>query len=135
MVLARLRIVVVVTEAPPNAAVVSDLNAMRGLERVIAQMDDPRRSGFERFQAPAQLSHADGVSGSPRALHARGAPDHGTLTAAVAHARPSSPARRARRGSARARPRRSALGRAAPGVEPEAGAGSNSVAVRLLWGA
>jgi hypothetical protein len=52
LVQARLRLVVVVTEAPPSAAVVSDLNAMRGLERVIAQMDDPRRSGFERLQRP-----------------------------------------------------------------------------------
>lgn len=52
MVQARLRLVVVVTEAPPSAAVISDLNAMRGLERVIAQMDDPRRAGFERLQRP-----------------------------------------------------------------------------------
>jgi len=52
LVQARLRLVVVVTEAPPSAAVVSDLNVMRGLERVIAQMDDPRRSGFERLQRP-----------------------------------------------------------------------------------
>jgi hypothetical protein len=52
LIQARLRIVVVVSEAPPSAAVVSDLNAMRGLERVIAQMDDPRRSGFERLQRP-----------------------------------------------------------------------------------
>src|SRR5262249_38406922 len=48
----RLRIVVVVTEAPPSAAVVGDLNSMRGLERVIAQMDQPSRIGFERLQRP-----------------------------------------------------------------------------------
>jgi hypothetical protein len=52
IVQARLRLVVVVTEAPPSAGVVADLNAMRGLERVVAQMDDPRRSGFERLQRP-----------------------------------------------------------------------------------
>jgi hypothetical protein len=32
--------------------VVSDLNSMRGLERVVAQMDDPSRTGFERLQRP-----------------------------------------------------------------------------------
>lgn len=48
----RLRIVVIVNGAPPNNAVVADLNAMRALERVIAQMDDPARSGFERLQRP-----------------------------------------------------------------------------------
>jgi len=52
LVQARLRLVVVVIEAPPSAGVVSDLNQMRGLERVIAQMDDPRRTGFERLQRP-----------------------------------------------------------------------------------
>jgi hypothetical protein len=52
MVGARLRLVIVVTEPPPSAVVVSDLNAMRHLERVIAQMDDPRRTGFERLQRP-----------------------------------------------------------------------------------
>ncbi len=49
---ARVRLVVVVTEPPPSAVVVSDLNTMRPLERVIAQMDDPRRTGFERLQRP-----------------------------------------------------------------------------------
>lgn len=49
---ASLRIVVVVPDAPPSLAVVGDLNAMRGLERVIAQMDVPSRSGFERLQRP-----------------------------------------------------------------------------------
>jgi hypothetical protein len=52
LVNARLRIVVVVNEAPPNIGVVDDLNKMRGLERVIAQMDQPFRSGFERLQRP-----------------------------------------------------------------------------------
>jgi hypothetical protein len=49
---ASLRIVVVVPDAPPSLAVVGDLNTMRGLERVIAQMDEPSRSGFERLQRP-----------------------------------------------------------------------------------
>ncbi len=49
---ARLRLVVVVFEAPPTTAVVNDLNAMRYLERVIAQMDEPSRIGFDRLQRP-----------------------------------------------------------------------------------
>jgi hypothetical protein len=49
---ASLRIVVVVPGAPPSLTVVGDLNTMRGLERVIAQMDEPSRSGFERLQRP-----------------------------------------------------------------------------------
>jgi len=31
---------------------VADLNGMRGLERVIAEIDDPSRAGFERLQRP-----------------------------------------------------------------------------------
>jgi hypothetical protein len=49
---ARLRIVAVVPGAPPSLAIIGDLNTMRGLERVIAQMDEPSRSGFERLQRP-----------------------------------------------------------------------------------
>jgi hypothetical protein len=52
LVQTRMRLVVVVNDVPPSAGVVSDLNEMRGLERVVAQMDDPRRSGFERLQRP-----------------------------------------------------------------------------------
>jgi hypothetical protein len=48
----RLRLVVLVDGPPQTPAVLSDLNAMRGLERVIAQMDQPSRSGFERLQRP-----------------------------------------------------------------------------------
>lgn len=48
----RLRIVIVVPDAPPTLSVVQDLNAMRALERVIAEMDVPSRSGFERLQRP-----------------------------------------------------------------------------------
>jgi hypothetical protein len=49
---AALRIVIVVPGPPPSSAVISDLNAMRHLERVIAQMNEPSRSGFERLQRP-----------------------------------------------------------------------------------
>lgn len=49
---ARLRIVAVVPGAPPSLVMIDDLNTMRGLERVIAQMDVPSRSGFERLQRP-----------------------------------------------------------------------------------
>ena len=43
---------VVVPGPPPNSTVANDLNAMRYLERVVAQMDEPSRSGFERLQRP-----------------------------------------------------------------------------------
>ena len=52
LVQAKLRIVVVVPGEPPNINVIADLNAMRGLERVVAQMDDPNRAGFDRLQRP-----------------------------------------------------------------------------------
>lgn len=48
----RLRVVVLVQGPPPSAGVVADLNTMRGLERVIAEMDMPSRTGFERLQRP-----------------------------------------------------------------------------------
>jgi hypothetical protein len=48
----RLRLVVVVTGPPPTTSVINDLNAMRYLERVIAQMDEPTRTGFDRLQRP-----------------------------------------------------------------------------------
>lgn len=48
----RLRIIVVVDGPPASSAVFGDLNAMRGLERVIAEMDRPSRAGFERLQRP-----------------------------------------------------------------------------------
>jgi len=48
----RLRIIAVVGGPPPGPNVVADLNTMRGLERVIAQMNDPSRSGFEQLQRP-----------------------------------------------------------------------------------
>ena len=49
---ARLRLVVVVSGTPPSATVLNDLNTMRYLERVIAQMDEPSRTGFDRLQRP-----------------------------------------------------------------------------------
>ena len=49
---ARLRLVVVVAGPPPDPTVVADLNTLRHLERVIVQMDDPSRAGFERLQRP-----------------------------------------------------------------------------------
>ena len=49
---APLRIVVVVPGPPEHVNAVTDLNAMPRLERVIAQMDRPSRSGFERLQRP-----------------------------------------------------------------------------------
>jgi len=48
----RLRIITVVSGPPPSLAVIEDLNTLRGLERVIAQMDEPSRAGFERLQRP-----------------------------------------------------------------------------------
>jgi hypothetical protein len=47
-----LRVIVVADGPPPNVHVVHDLNAMRSLERVIAHLEYPSRSGFERLQRP-----------------------------------------------------------------------------------
>lgn len=49
---APVRLIVLVQGPPPDPVVVSDLNTMRNLERVIAEMDEPSRSGFERLQRP-----------------------------------------------------------------------------------
>jgi hypothetical protein len=49
---AQLRVVLVVPGPPPSVHTIEDLNAMPGLERVIAQMDEPSRSGFQRLQRP-----------------------------------------------------------------------------------
>lgn len=48
----RLRVIVIVPGPPASIDMVTNLNQMRGLERVIAQMDDPSRQGFERLQRP-----------------------------------------------------------------------------------
>ncbi len=47
-----LRIVMVVDGPPADRGTILTLNAIRGLERVIADMPDPSRSGFERLQRP-----------------------------------------------------------------------------------
>lgn len=47
-----LRIVLVVDGPPSNRAGIDELNRIRGLERVIADMQYPSRSGFERLQRP-----------------------------------------------------------------------------------
>lgn len=48
----RLRMVLLVDGPPDNRSVIDDLNNMRHLDRVIAQMDQPTRVGFERLQRP-----------------------------------------------------------------------------------
>ena len=48
----RLRVIVHVKTPPPNLAVVADLNEMRGLERVVAEIEEPSRTGFERLHRP-----------------------------------------------------------------------------------
>lgn len=47
-----LRIVMIVDGPPADRGTILTLNAIRGLERVIADMPDPARSGFERLQRP-----------------------------------------------------------------------------------
>jgi len=51
----RLRLIVIAAGPPPSIGVVNDLNEMRALERVIAEMDMPSRSGFERLQRPVSF--------------------------------------------------------------------------------
>jgi hypothetical protein len=43
---------VVVADGPPPTGAVTDLNALRALERVIVDTDAPSRAGFERLQRP-----------------------------------------------------------------------------------
>jgi hypothetical protein len=47
-----LRIVVVVPGPPSDRSMILELNALRGLERVICDTQDPNRSGFDRLQRP-----------------------------------------------------------------------------------
>ena len=47
-----IRIVVIVPGAPSTAGDVANLNELHALERVIAEMDEPSRAGFERLQRP-----------------------------------------------------------------------------------
>ena len=46
------RIIMVVTAPPENREMVFRLNAIRGLERVVADLPRPSRAGFERLQRP-----------------------------------------------------------------------------------
>ena len=48
----RTRLILVVDGPPTSSNAISDLNAMRALERVIVDTDEPTRSGFERIQRP-----------------------------------------------------------------------------------
>jgi hypothetical protein len=52
LVQARLRLVVVVSGPPANSIALDWLNETPALERVIAEMDEPSRYGFERLQRP-----------------------------------------------------------------------------------
>lgn len=47
-----LRVILVVEGPPTDRALIAELNRMRPLERVVAQMEYPSRSGFERLQRP-----------------------------------------------------------------------------------
>ena len=47
-----LRIVMLVDGPPDDRGMILELNALRGLERVIADMAHPARTGFERLQRP-----------------------------------------------------------------------------------
>ncbi len=49
---APLRLVLVVAGPPADRSQIQQLNAIRSLERVIAEMDAPARTGFERLQRP-----------------------------------------------------------------------------------
>jgi hypothetical protein len=49
---ARLRLVLLVDGPPASVDVLDQLNQMRHLERVVATMDQPTRTGFERLQRP-----------------------------------------------------------------------------------
>ena len=48
----NLRLILVVSGPPADRALIAELNRVRNLERVIAQMEYPDRSGFERLQRP-----------------------------------------------------------------------------------
>jgi hypothetical protein len=48
----NVRLIMVVTGPPTDRSLILELNRVRNLERVIAQMPYPDRSGFERLQRP-----------------------------------------------------------------------------------
>jgi hypothetical protein len=52
LVSANLRLIMVVDGPPTDRAMIDELNHTRALERVIAQMDQPSRAGFDRLQRP-----------------------------------------------------------------------------------
>lgn len=47
-----LRLILVVGGPPADRALIDELNHLRPLERIIAQMEQPSRTGFERLQRP-----------------------------------------------------------------------------------
>ena len=47
-----LRLILLVDGPPADRALIAEVNRVRSLERVIAQMEYPSRSGFERLQRP-----------------------------------------------------------------------------------
>lgn len=49
---ANLRLILLVDGPPADRALIAELNRVRSLERVIAQMEHPSRAGFERLQRP-----------------------------------------------------------------------------------
>jgi hypothetical protein len=48
----NLRLILVVSGPPADRSLITELNRVRSLERVISQMEHPDRSGFERLQRP-----------------------------------------------------------------------------------
>jgi hypothetical protein len=49
---ANVRLIVVVSGPPADRALITEMNRIRTLDRIIAQMEHPSRSGFERLQRP-----------------------------------------------------------------------------------
>jgi hypothetical protein len=48
----RARVILLAQEPPPSANVLRDLSAMRALERVIVETDQPSHTGYEQLQRP-----------------------------------------------------------------------------------
>lgn len=48
----RIRLVALVQGPPADRSSILELNSIRALERVVADMDQPSRAGFERLQRP-----------------------------------------------------------------------------------
>jgi hypothetical protein len=47
-----LRLIMIVDGPPTDRSLLTEVNRVRSLDRVIAQMENPSRSGFERLQRP-----------------------------------------------------------------------------------